>query len=357
MKLTDYFKYSYILFKKDKKRSLLSVIICFLLSILTMGCMYIGFTYYNNMMNIENKYLHEKPLMISVSNNNSLMIEYGKKYNASRIIAESNFALYIDFEKEDDFIITGGVLPSSSHELLVKEKTNLKIGDIVKYNDIEYIVSGTYESSDFDKYIGNINYLPFDLKIKNVVLIYSEAATGTYKNIKKLFSQLDSLNIFVDHYDYDMFLSYHKYGTYIVVFSILVSVILFISSIGFFANSLIMSLNQSKKLLAMLNLNGLSRNKLIVVESMYGFTLSFVGMILAYISVWIISLFINLNKLYFFLIPSQFKSILYNYKYLSNFPWYIVFINLFLFVISILLICFNNSKKIVNSKGIFTKDF
>ena len=130
-----------------------------------------------------------------------------------------------------------------------------------------------------------------------------------------------------------------------------------ISSIGFFANSLIMSLNQSKKLLAMLNLNGLSRNKLIVVESMYGFTLSFVGMILAYISVWIISLFINLNKLYFFLIPSQFKSILYNYKYLSNFPWYIVFINLFLFVISILLICFNNSKKIVNSKGIFTKDF
>lgn len=53
MKLTDYFKYSYILFKKDKKRSLLSMIICFLLSILTMGCMYIGFTYYNNMMNIK----------------------------------------------------------------------------------------------------------------------------------------------------------------------------------------------------------------------------------------------------------------------------------------------------------------
>ena len=106
----------------------------------------------------------------------------------------------------------------------------------------------------------------------------------------------------------------------------------------------------------MLNLCGLNKKNTIIIESLYGIFISLIGNFIGYIFVLIISSVINLDSFFMFMIPSPLKGFIGNYQYVNMFPWYIVFISLFMFMISIFIICQVNYKKMVNSEALLTKD-
>lgn len=295
MRFSDCLKYSVLILKNDKRRSVLSIIICFLLSVLTMGCLYIGFTYYNNMLNVEDVYLKNNPLEITISRHDSLMLEYSKKYKASRVIGNTSYAIYVDFNKEDINLIDGRFL-TSYNELICKNNTEYKLGDVIFYDNADYKICGIYDN-EFDSLIGDINYIDNGHIFDSVCVVYNSA---NLKNINKLISKLIEKSTSLYTADFDRILTFHKYGFLVVAVSILIAIILFISSIGFFANSFIMSLNQSKKLLLMLNLCGLNKKNTIIIESLYGIFISLIGNFIGYIFVLIISSVINLDSFFMF---------------------------------------------------------
>ena len=355
MRISDYIRYSYILFQKDKKRSIICIIESFILSILTLGCFYLGFNYYNSMSDIENKYLHKNNLIIDIYGFNEEVVMLAKKYSASKIICESYFAIYLDFENER-INLYDGKIPSTSYELLSNSIDNY-IGEKIIENDIEYTICGKYSSDIYDGYIGNIFYLADDIFISSTSIIFADAKNGKINEINNFVSILDSMNIEYNHSNYDNFMTYHRNGIFIVVFFIVLAIILFFSTILFFLNSYNMALDQNKLLLVILRLGGLESKKLIMIESIYGFIIASIGNLLAYLFVFILSLFNKSDIFYSLLLPSYIKNVIIEYEINSYFPWYIIFINLFLFVIFIFLAGIKNNKRILEKEITIIKEW
>ena len=341
MKILDYFRYVKTIFINNKLRSIISFLISLILSYIICLLFIIGFNYYENSYNARINYLTNNKIIVSVDSSKNRIdevVEFGRKFS-SNTTSFTTFGIELyDFEKEFNYKLISGKLPESkSKDILVNSNTNYNVGDLYEYKDEKFQVCGIYESDYIDLIIGDILGHKDIVDATTISLsFYGENAVKNVSNIKTLMSELDdasfkySINNVFDNYE-----SIIRNANITLAIVVILTIVLFLSSIGFLSNSIRMSISESDKLFNILNLVGSKRKNIFFIIVLYMLIIVVTSIIISTIFAFLTFNFINLKDMYDLIIPSQLRN--GNFEYEIKFLWYIPLIMIFVFALYVLI--------------------
>lgn len=355
MKVTDYFKLSKSIYKNNKFRTFISIAIVAVLSFVYMFILFVGFSYYNNSKKIEEDFLRENPISLSLIMEKSInfdsLIDDARKTKPSIILFEASYITLVDFKtlNYDDLDLKNGLMPQSgNYEIIVNENSNIAINDIVIVNEKECLVVGIYESKYFEGPIGDI------VSFSNIIDISSISFIYQYDIVKNNLTRILDFSIKMQDIGHEEFTSkvleqvkqYRSYSNLILIVCILVVVLIFACTIGFYLNSIAMCYDQGKRIFTLLNIVGGSNKDSIFIMFVYTLIISVVGISISAIPMVFFVKIINIKELFVSVIPSLMMSaISIDFKYDNSFPWIIPIIVSLLFIFTVYIYCHKLIKK------------
>ncbi len=341
MKIHDYFRYVKTIFINNKLRSIISFLISLILSYIICLLFIIGFNYYENSYDAKIEYLTNNKIVINVDSTKNRIdevVEFGRKFS-SNTTSFSTFGIELyDFEKEFTYRLVSGKLPeSNSKDILVNSRTDYKVGDLYEYRNEKFQVCGIYESDYIDLIFGDI------LGHKDIVdsttislCFFGTNAVNNISSIKTLISELDDANFkYSNNNVLDNYESITINASITLIIVVMVTIVLFLSSIGFLSNSIRMSISESDKLFNILNLVGSKRKNIFFIIALYMLIIVVTSIIISTIFAFLTFNIINLKNMYDLIIPSQLRS--GNFEYEIKFLWYIPLIMIFVFALYVLI--------------------
>lgn len=350
MSITDCFKLSKIIYENNKFRTFISIAIVTILSFVYMFILFIGFSYYNNSKIIEDNYLKSNPVSLSLVMKKDIdfnnVICDARKTEPSIILSETAYISLVDFDSlcYDDLKIIAGEIPTfGNYEIIVSETSENDINDIVIINEIECLVVGIYESNYFDCPIGDIITFSNDINFSSISFIYS------CNNIKKNLEKISNFSRKVQELGHEEFTSkvleqvkkYRGNSNLILIICIIIVVLLFTCTIGFYLNSISMCFDQTKRIFTLLSIIGGSNKDSIIIIFIYTLLVSVLGIISSGILMLVSAKIINVGDLFVSVIPSYMMDVIpKNFNYNNSFPWIIPIIISFLLIFAIYIHCY-----------------
>ena len=344
MRVNDYFLYAKTIVVNNKLRTIISIIISIVLSFVVSFMLLLSVNYSNNFSKLEREFLNGISIDLSVNGDIKdfdSLIEIGRKYNVSDLSIQKGPLFLRDFYKDFDGTIVDGIsLNIGTYGVITNVNDKYKVGD--KYYDIdfnEYEVIGLYkkDSNDFNLVYADLTATKKILNKTNLNYEFhytTEDFLNNYNNFKELRNYLDN-----NRYNYskpsglENYLNLHNNIYISVCFLFLISIVLFISMIGFLANSIAMSFSECSSFFDILNNVGARKKDLIIIINIYILSITLISILISSIFLFTIYNRINYNTIYSVLIPPSFrKGIKESFGYDTSFPFYLPFITFVFFL-------------------------
>lgn len=392
MKFIDKLKLSWHNIKQNKSRSIITLIIVYVIGLMVMGILALGVSFVGNMNEIQTEKLANQEIEITHSNAEDITLdeisllknvfEENKDYitNISETItigfgfSSSRITMFdYNYFNEINYVIVEGEKPSSAisntNIVYLNSSYNQEyhIGDeyIIEYegSDYTFIVGGFLEWNDFygnesqtisirAEYFVDMTYF-----INNISQINGFTIHYNYQNefnAKECILKLDELRNEVksvvpdekprfvvdrmvstttDASILDQFYKAYIMNYLIIAFALVLGIILILMSVGSISNTLTISIDKNKKFFGLLKALGLKNKDVLWIVLYEGFFIIVLGSVLAFIT-----LLMNLELMKNIVVDTV--IVVLNYSFEDNtvapsfiMPYYTVFINIVFFII------------------------
>lgn len=296
---------------KNKSRSILTLIIVWIIGFVVLGIAAIGtsvsktteVSIKNNFYNKEHEIIGRTQLRNLLSDTYSRMIyEAALKENENHInhIIISEYVMDFRYYNDDFLQISEGQMPNKDisnknyiylHDLY---KDEYKIGDICKlYNgNTEFIVNGFFSFGEDKWYYIDYEYALYN-KLEGIQASYITLCVDDDANLDKTMKSINKLvGVMKQVFEYtnteldQIYSSYCNKHLYTFLF-FGVAIVFLLLTIGSISNMIIISMNENKKLYGLLKALGASDQDIFWISLLEGFIIIFIGVIMSFITLYI----------------------------------------------------------------------
>ena len=175
-------------------------------------------------------------------------------------------------------------------------------------------------------------------------IYYGDDLKKDYNKIEKLIEEVN-----IEDFKSDLVTNYiknkHK-NNVILTFFIAVTIIFFILTFFFYVNSISMSFDEAKRYIFMLKVMGINKRDLFLILFIYSFIIALIGSLISFLLLFVFSNIIDVKQIFnTFIISNFFVDLLNDFDYVYVFPWYIIFLLILFYFISVSLVSFRYSYK------------
>jgi len=382
MKLIDKLKLVWHNIKLNKSRSIITLIIVYIISLIVMGIVVMGISFVGNMNRVQKEKLEAQEIKISHSNPENLSLdcinslnnvfEKYQEYITNITTAVSGgfgfgskrLEVYdFNYFNEINCLIVEGEKPNSTlsntNNVYLHSSYNqeYQIGDeyVLSYNggSHTFVVGGFYEQRfyygkkpnaiqmqideiiDMTYFVNNISLIDnFQIHYNyqgEVDVIYCIKKLNKFKNeVKKALPTEFNM---VSASTLDRFYKAYLMNYIIVAFACVLGFILILMSVGSISNTLIISIDKNKKFFGLLKAIGIKNKDVLWLVLYEGFLMIILGSVFAFLT-----LLCNINTMKS--IVADIVRIVLNYSFADatvnatfTMPYYIVLINILAFII------------------------
>lgn len=377
MKLKDKSRLSWHNIKQNKSRSIITLIIVYIIGLMVMGILAIAISFVGNMNAIQKEKLESQTIIITHSNAEYISLdEYNllknvfneyQKYISNIKYAPGGLTVF-DFnyftEDETEIEIIEGEKPSSINSntnniyLNLNNNQDYHIGDeyILEYGDENYtfLVAGFYENKEI--YINYPCFVDITYYVNNIKLIRGFSLSYDYqegvnvnkciRDLNKLKNEISSIlpdeqlvrdnllfNTITYAFELDEFFTAYVMNYVIIGIALILGVILVLMSIGSISNTLTISIDKNKKFFGLLKALGLKNRDVLWIVLYEGFFIIFLGSIFAFVSLLCFSEIMKKIVIEIVAIVLQYSFTDYSVTPQFVMPLYVGIINVLLFTI------------------------
>ncbi|MGM9969328.1 MAG: FtsX-like permease family protein [Anaeroplasma sp.] len=361
MRISDILRFAFYNIKKHKSRTIFTIIIVWIIGLLTMGILCLSISFAKNMNTIYEEEIKSTGATIEVQKGESLdQIEYGiiqrtinsNSNNIEMVYGYGKGLFSCDFRYSLYQEIDKNLSNTNSIYLNSKFKSDYNVGDTYILQNIEFIIFGFIDNLQYD-YLIDFSFLYNNFGLNTIIIELKkyDNYSLTISNMKKLYQELCDKIINQDYLvsrGIELISRAHSLSLILISLASIFIIIILLMSIGCIVNTVKISVDENSMFIGIMSVLGVKNKDILIINILECFCSIIVGVIISYFSLIICSGLLKKILYFIFTIvaPSLIKN---NTNIIMLFPFYVPLLcgsMIILFTILFSIISFKKTKSL-----------